>query len=106
MSSKDKTVPEVVIELVSDKKSAHELTFEMLPQNDPEAGEGFAVMTDKQFLEVHASHGDIGAGQATPAVLYGLLCTCKLVCACGAALISGDHTSHPVPKLHADVLIY
>ena len=49
MSSKDETVPEAVIELVSDKEGASELTFEMLPHNDPLAGEGFSVITDKRF---------------------------------------------------------
>src|ERR1700733_6691245 len=94
MSSKEEAVPEEVIELVSDREGALEPTFQMLPDNDPEAGEGFAVMTEKEFRGIHAPHGELTAGEPIPTVHHGLLCTCKLVCPCGTVLVSGDHRFH------------
>ena len=93
MPENEKSVPESVIELLDDQGDPGELTFEMLPRNDLEAGEGFTVMTEEDFRRIHADHGDIRVGQFAPAVRYARLSISRLLCPCGAVLVSGCNTS-------------
>ena len=102
MLESEKRVPESVIELL-DGQGGDELTFEMLPGNDREPGEGFTVMTEEDFRKAHADHGDIREGQFAPAVRYARLSISRLVCPCGAVLVSGCNTSRG-PRPYASML--
>jgi hypothetical protein len=102
MLESEKRVPESVIELL-DGQGGDELTFEMLPRNDREPGEGFTVMTEEDFRQAHADHGDIREGQFAPAVRYARLSISRLVCPCGAVLVSGCNTSRG-PRPYASML--
>ena len=103
MPESEKSIPESVIELLDDQVRADELTFEMLPGNYREPGEGFTVMTEEDFRKAHADHGDIREGQFAPAVRYARLSISRLVCPCGAVLVSGCNTSRG-PRPYASML--
>jgi hypothetical protein len=98
-----KRLPESVIELLDDQVRADELTFEMLPRCGGEAGEGFTVMTEEDFRQIHADHGDIRVGQFAPALRYARLSISRLICSCGAVLVSGCNTSRG-PRPYASML--
>jgi|HubBroStandDraft_1064217.scaffolds.fasta_scaffold656005_1 hypothetical protein len=103
MLESEKRVPESVIELLDGKGGADELTFEIPTNNGPEAGEGFTVMTERDFRRTHADHGDISEGQFTPAVRYARLSISRLICSCGAVLVSGCNTRRG-PRPYASML--